>query len=602
MLMTPFSSPSSIKSRLARKLPSTSQTTGLQAGSSKEFISQPEVKSASKLVAEKASSEECINDKEGCLVFQDDSNSNDHEGDGENQHRSDGDENDNISVNVEQLMKPSDLIAPATPNSRHHSGNNAAGPPSNLFLPPREVTIDPYAVPPSPMKEPSMAFLAQQEDQGTLLTLGNVQQPRSQQQYQLQSHGVLGDPVGDIAMKRQLLDAQRLVRVILGKPLSSGGEHQPLETSNILQAIRSFALMKQELVDLRKRQEEAEGDPPCILQTLGSPATSATTSNGTKTPRTAASAIPSPSAGGYFFGRNKQQDDSNHSAPLSASCAVAALSEAKSQLESLEEQLSAANETILRLQTEKILGRSRLDDSANKGLAVPDTASSISQLPADEFDLKATYKRLLQDHKISVEESKRNLDMVLEEVASIPKRVLAKDSVREKLKMYVQTIAQQTSKLEQIELLAEMQKSKEESQVRIRALEERLHRQEATHEQHAARLNGTSESVTPMEGFVRSSPPGCKDGGENNSSVFSRMRDLQTRLFESQAEAELLTKQIRDLQVGLDLGNYNIGEVKSADGVEKEHLIFKELSQNQKSRIQNSTERKREMEEEKKID
>ena len=165
-----------------------------------------------------------------------------------------------------------------------------------FFKPPKEVTIDPFAVPPSPMRDPfqhlpqnNMLPNDGDEDNnnnnnsdGVLLNFD----PQQQQQQHLQKKNLfspsfqddnycLGDPVGDIAMKRQLLDAQRLVRLILGKPLC--GDQPLLETSTILQAIRSFAMMKQELIDLRKRQEEQDGDPPAILQSLASPATTTTT-------------------------------------------------------------------------------------------------------------------------------------------------------------------------------------------------------------------------------------------------------------------------------------------------------------------------------------
>eukprot|EP00980_Cylindrotheca_fusiformis_P014969 scaffold4095_cov117-Cylindrotheca_fusiformis.AAC.26 len=79
----------------------------------------------------------------------------------------------------------------------------------------------------------------------------------------------LGDPLGDIGMKTQLWDAQRLVRVILEKPQSD----QPLDSGSILKAIRSYALMKAELVQLRRQQESQ--DPPTIMP-LPSPSTCST--------------------------------------------------------------------------------------------------------------------------------------------------------------------------------------------------------------------------------------------------------------------------------------------------------------------------------------
>jgi hypothetical protein len=179
-----------------------------QTGSSQEYHPPTEAKNSGRDVEE--AHEGDANDQEACSLFHDDSHSNDHDVNGP----SDDVEKDNLSVNVEQLMKPPGLVAPETPNSRYQSGNNATGPPNNLFLPPREVTIDPYAVPPSPIKDPSVAFQGAHEDQGLLLmNLGNAQQHRSheQEQCQLLTPELHPDPGGDVVLRRQLLDAHRLV-------------------------------------------------------------------------------------------------------------------------------------------------------------------------------------------------------------------------------------------------------------------------------------------------------------------------------------------------------------------------------------------------------
>ena len=180
----------------------------------------------------------------------------------------DANDHDAVSVEHQKIIQP---CAPSSPVQL------AFRPPKTLFNPPQEVTIDHFAIPPSPMRDPSVTCPSTQqlpEDNGLLLNLGNAA-PR-QSNLQLEARYTLGDPVGDIAMKRQLLDAQRLVRVILGKPLC--GDQHLLETTTILEAIRSFALMKKELLDLRNKQELVDGDPPTILQTLGSPVASTPTS------------------------------------------------------------------------------------------------------------------------------------------------------------------------------------------------------------------------------------------------------------------------------------------------------------------------------------
>jgi hypothetical protein len=387
-------------------------------------------------------------------------------------------------------------------------------------------------------------------------------------------------------------------RVILGKSNSGGGEHHPLDTINILHAIRSFALMKQELIEFRKQQEVKEGDPPSILQTLGSPGTSDATTNGASTPRTAASAAPSPRMNGFAAGLETQVERPDET-PTRPNLSVALeLVEAKRQIEILEQQLSAANETILELQTEKILGRGRRSNSGGGEAANMDSSLLVHETPA-ECDLNLMYERLLLEHKSSVEESKRNLDMVLEEVASVPRRVLAKDSVREKLKVYVQTVAHHTSNLQHIELQAQLQKSQEDSGARIQALQEQLQRQEDTYHQQLALLKGKNGPST-MNDAIRQSMASVSEGSENKHSSNSLMNELQARLFASQAEAETLTQQIQDLEVGLGLGNGC--RTKTVESILPKHLILKEFSQNLNSRMPVATTRKREMEDEKKID
>jgi hypothetical protein len=135
-----------------------------------------------------------------------------------------------------------------------------------------EITIDPNAVPPSPMRNPTLRkplpnLLASEEEEDQIEDF-------------LHTTTRLGDPVGDIGMKTQLWDAQRLVRIILGK--SHKASEAPLETGSILQAIRCFALMKAELEEIRqksnqnvKNNNQEPEDPPTILA-LPSPSTTCT--------------------------------------------------------------------------------------------------------------------------------------------------------------------------------------------------------------------------------------------------------------------------------------------------------------------------------------
>lgn len=154
-------------------------------------------------------------------------------------------------------------------HSRRSQASSSLLKPGNYLDPPREVTIDPNAVPPSPMRDPNMSAQKSQERK-PLANLSNSPRRIAPPE--------LGEPLGDIGMKTQLWDAQRLVRVILGKAQSD----QSLESGSILQAIRTFALMKAELVQLRKCQEHQ--DPPTIMP-LPSPSTCNTSSYFELTPK-----------------------------------------------------------------------------------------------------------------------------------------------------------------------------------------------------------------------------------------------------------------------------------------------------------------------------
>ncbi|KAG7366959.1 hypothetical protein IV203_029629 [Nitzschia inconspicua] len=376
----------------------------------------------------------------------------------ENKSSEDRAEDGKVSVVTqnEALDKPSSL------------DRDMAKPPKSLFRPPKEVMIDPHAVPPSPMKDPVNMYAQtarSQEPHSLLLNLGNSELPAGSTYH-------LGDPVGDIAMKRQILDAQRLVRIILGKP-SSGDQHF-LETTTILQAIRAFALMKQELVELRKKQEVVDGDPPTILQELASPV-------GTNTSDARTATTQSPDAFSFRGNSSTTRDESSSD-----------LEEANNKIGILEQQLDAAHDIIHKV-----------------GVSQESSTSESGDRQDDKFlDLNAKYQKLLHNHEAAVEESRRNLDAVIESVASVPKRVLAKGSVREKLRAYCTAVSNHATQLQIMELEANMQREREESQRRLAELEERLRTQEEAHQRELELLRkGVSALATAQSAFPKNSIP-----------------------------------------------------------------------------------------------
>lgn len=206
---------------------------------------------------------------------------------------------------------------------RHHHRSHTSShvmKPGSYLDPPREVRIDPNALPPSPMRDPNMSAPRSQERKPLSNLLNSPRRMTPPQ---------LGEPVGDIGMKTQLWDAQRLVRVILGKAQSE----QQLESGSILQAIRTFALMKSELVQLRKQQENQ--DPPTIMPLL-SPSTCNTSL--------------------FFESTPKKYDPSQaatNTTPQSAEIHRRAIIEAAKKIQSLEQSLSIATQTIEKVQKEQ---------------------------------------------------------------------------------------------------------------------------------------------------------------------------------------------------------------------------------------------------------
>lgn len=198
--------------------------------------------------------------------------------------------------------------------------------------PPSEIDVDFDAVPPSPMRDPSVA---------SGLAGGAPLLP----QYPLLGFPseVEVDFTPEFGMRTKLCDAERLVRVILGsQAAATDGKFSSLEQGSILQAIQTFAVMKHELIELRQKVEHKDGDPPAILTNLTSPGTTNNT-NSLSTPRTSSPQSPN----------TQDDDDSYHRHRQALRTTRNALVNAAKKCHSLEEQLKRANETIDRLQLEQ---------------------------------------------------------------------------------------------------------------------------------------------------------------------------------------------------------------------------------------------------------
>ncbi|CAJ1946398.1 unnamed protein product [Cylindrotheca closterium] len=207
----------------------------------------------------------------------------------------------------------------------------------NYFAPPKEIKINRNAEPPSPMRDPDMSAPRPSERKplsNLLNSPGRVVPPE------------IGEPLGDIGMKTQLWDAQRLVRVILG---SATGD-DPLDSGSILKAIRTFALMKAELTQLRQQQEHL--DPPAIMP-LMTPSTCATNLFAESTPQNQA--------------QHMKDTSPWRKTPPSNDVHRRGLIEAAKKIQSLEEELEYMKNMMAKMQDvtsdkEALLNRAKEDN------------------------------------------------------------------------------------------------------------------------------------------------------------------------------------------------------------------------------------------------
>jgi len=369
--------------------------------------------------------------------------------------------------------------------------------PTRLFNPPQEIMIDPFVVPPSPMREPNIDIMANPTMKKHLLDDFSEDSPREVPT----ENNHLSDPIEYLAMQRQLMDAQRLVRIILGK------QHE-LDTSSILQAIRSYALTRAELIDLRKRQEIKDGDPPAILQALGSPTAT--------TPSSARSGASSPQHQNLKTANNSRhricestEQKSCHADGNSDIRITSALKQANETIEGLQKELALANRTIVKLNA-KLKEDEQGNDCSRKTkeikqpphdslqpakLAVEDIKECISPKVAEKMEIKYEIRDCLNDVKptvknleehqstrnehsdhLVVEESKQDgsFELLLDKTILIPQRIVTKDV---ELELY-HTAARNSTESQIAEMKKEMRQVQEESDRLLLEMENSMEEQD----------------------------------------------------------------------------------------------------------------------------
>ncbi len=457
-----------------------------------------------------------------CFLFDDneDDNANERDyGNNKNNMKANSDFNE---PQISKLMIASPMTPKAAIDVPHISS------PKNLFHPPQEIMVDHLAVPPSPMREPNVNVITSPSMGKNLL---DDYRPSMFLNFQDSSpletepHGhCIGDPVGDIAMQRQLMDAQRLVRIILGKTVHKS--QQILGASSILQAIRSYALMKAELIDLRQKQEIADGDPPAILQTIGSPAVT--------TPSTTRTGMCGARTPGLETGIKINDsicesivDEIGHSSANLNTPIASDLKQANETIRRLQEELTIANRTLLELksamgfQNSTTMTHVKLEQSEyltqnhhqpdeyilqepelSKNLEARRQSEEGAKLYCSDAqkqlsEIEGSQQSMKNDDQSEQEESKQDggLDLLLNEIILIPQHVLTKDIVREKLELYCHNAAQNSSNSQILEMEEKMRRSREESERRIREIETKLKLQEQEHMQQMQEMISDKEQT-----------------------------------------------------------------------------------------------------------
>lgn len=304
----------------------------------------------------------------------------------------------------------------------------------SLQRPPSEIDIDFDAVPPSPMRDPSVAFCS---SGGAPL---------------LPQHPLLGFPsevevdfVQDGGLRTKLCDAERLVKVILGSQTDTNKRFASLEHGSILQAIKTFAVMKQELIELRQKIEHKDGDPPAILTALTSPATTSNT-NSFSTPTSNPPTSPdSPS-----------DDDSHHQQRYALRTTRNALVMAAKKCQALEEQLKQANQTIDKLQSEQTTIHSR------KALE-----ERIEALEADNHVLRSVAS------KAQVPKTPAELEEILAKLHNVPAASVSHDE-RKKIRKFVLEMLESTKSASQQLALDQSQQRESDTRRQLQVAQERI--------------------------------------------------------------------------------------------------------------------------------
>lgn len=423
------------------------------------------------------------------------------------------------------LRLPPQSLSPmrrTAPNASRSVGKDAYAIPDrhqSQSRPPTEINIDLEAVPPSPMRDPSTAFtqLILQSSKPTTTEAGLEGNFPPMLDLPNAPPASGSNPLARIAvdagskqdLQTQLWDAERLIRIILGSSNNSSPKpKQPLQNGSILQAIKTFALMKQELIELRKQRESSDGDPPAILTNLTSPATTRNTNSMTTPMKSKSTHTPSPGpprevhVGSLWSPESSSDEQSN----FRKAVVIAAR-----KCQELEEQLKSANESIEQLQLEN------------------DHTATTAKLLREIQDLKAENQALQSIQEPASKTSQAELEGILEKLHATPVHSVSQDE-RRRIRQYVRDMVDQTEEEK------EPANGSQELQAEIASLRKQL---------AAARIDN---STGCSSGNSIASHDGMGPPSSNNSAIVQQAYRVQLDVQKSRVqELEDANLELQDL-------------------------------------------------------
>jgi hypothetical protein len=383
-------------------------------------------------------------------------------------------------LEMPDLNWPAAVVLPGD-QMAEEDNDDAMSLPQSATGPPSEINIDLFGAPTSPMRDPSVVFAAVRDSR----TPQDRDDLLEQLHYRPSGEGTTYmDQQNEQDLQTKLCDAQRLVRVILGKSDDPAkGMFSSLEHGSILQAIRTFAVMKKELLDLRQQQESKDGDPPAILTNLQSPATTRQTSDfscpSPSNPMSSTSPVDCPDG----TGSDDVQEQQRHLSVLRNAVVLAAR-----KCQSLEQQLKHANETIDQLQLDQEnLAQSKTPEELEDILArlhgVP--ASSVSREERKKIrsyvvDMLQSTKD--QQHQVALRESRCREESSHQEL----------EAAKKQIQVLQARLSSFTSSVDEHDDLGVIPNPLLDMQRRLREKDERIAQLEASQIQSQLRLQGAA--------------------------------------------------------------------------------------------------------------